>query len=74
MTTATSVLQSSLETHNATFETLLNLIPARYYLVQDLSEEQVRQVYIHWDINRGTQISREDSLQVPKEQQEAKGT
>ncbi|GJE86390.1 RRP14 and SURF6 domain-containing protein [Phanerochaete sordida] len=41
MATATSVLQASLEAHNATFEALLNLIPARYYLVQELSEEQI---------------------------------
>ncbi len=34
-------LQASLERHNATFEALLNLIPAKYYLVQELSEEQV---------------------------------
>lgn len=41
MPTATSVLHASLEAHNSTFETLLNLIPAKYYLVQDLSEEQI---------------------------------
>ena len=41
MSTTTSILQQSLEKHNATFETLLNLIPAKYYLAQELSEEQV---------------------------------
>ena len=41
MVTPPDVLRASLERHNATFETLLNLIPARYYLVQELSEEQV---------------------------------
>ncbi|KAH9955344.1 surfeit locus protein 6-domain-containing protein [Russula dissimulans] len=35
MPTATSVLQASLERHNETFETLLSLIPARYYLVHE---------------------------------------
>lgn len=40
MPTPTDVLQASLEKHNATFEALLNLIPAKYYLVQQLSEEQ----------------------------------
>lgn len=41
MVTSIDVLQSSLERHNATFETLLNLIPAKYYFVQEVSEEQV---------------------------------
>ncbi|KAI9448647.1 surfeit locus protein 6-domain-containing protein [Russula earlei] len=35
MSSATSALQASLERHNETFETLLSLIPARYYLVRD---------------------------------------
>ncbi|KIP09932.1 hypothetical protein PHLGIDRAFT_288687 [Phlebiopsis gigantea 11061_1 CR5-6] len=41
MATETTALQTSLEAHNATFATLLNLIPAKYYLVQELSEEQI---------------------------------
>ncbi|CAL1709760.1 unnamed protein product [Somion occarium] len=45
MPTPIDVLQSSLEAHNATFEALLNLIPARYYLVQELSEEQIASKY-----------------------------
>lgn len=40
MPTSLEDLRGSLEKHNATFESLLNLIPARYYLVQELSEEQ----------------------------------
>ena len=40
--TADEDLQASLERHNATFEALLNLIPAKYYLIQELSDEQVR--------------------------------
>lgn len=36
--TSTTVLQTSLERHNGTFESLLKLIPAKYYLVQDPDE------------------------------------
>jgi hypothetical protein len=42
MPTATSILQASLEKHNETFETLLSLIPAKYYLVRDDNNDQVR--------------------------------
>ncbi|KAI0089474.1 surfeit locus protein 6-domain-containing protein [Irpex rosettiformis] len=45
MPTPISVLQASLEGHNAAFETLLNLIPAKYYLVQEQSEEQLASKY-----------------------------
>ncbi|KAJ3722757.1 surfeit locus protein 6-domain-containing protein [Lentinula guzmanii] len=38
--TPISTLRASLERHNDTFETLLKLIPAKYYIVQDLTEEQ----------------------------------
>jgi hypothetical protein len=41
MPTATSTLQASLEKHNETFETLLSLIPAKYYLVRDDNNDQV---------------------------------
>ncbi|KAH8097094.1 surfeit locus protein 6-domain-containing protein [Cristinia sonorae] len=41
MPTPADELQSSLEAHNEVFETLLNLIPAKYYFVQELSEEQI---------------------------------
>ena len=41
MVTSASELKESLEKHNATFEALLNLIPAKYYLVQEQSEDQV---------------------------------
>ncbi|KZS99448.1 uncharacterized protein LAESUDRAFT_733111 [Laetiporus sulphureus 93-53] len=43
MATSTLTLRSSLEKHNATFQTLLKLIPAKYYLMQDDSEEQANQ-------------------------------
>ncbi|EMD36966.1 hypothetical protein CERSUDRAFT_123970 [Gelatoporia subvermispora B] len=45
MPTSTTVLQSALEQHNETFETLLKLIPAKYYLVQDETEEQAASKY-----------------------------
>ncbi|KAL0566569.1 hypothetical protein V5O48_015445, partial [Marasmius crinis-equi] len=41
MTTPLPTLRTSLEKHNDTFESLLKLIPPRYYLVQDLTEEQI---------------------------------
>jgi hypothetical protein len=42
MPTPTAELYASIEKHNETFESLLKLIPARYYLVQEETEEQVR--------------------------------
>jgi hypothetical protein len=39
--TPPETLRASLQAHNATFESLLKLIPARYYLIQDETEEQV---------------------------------
>lgn len=42
MPTPTAVLQESLERHNGAFESLLKLIPAKYYLVADDADEQVR--------------------------------
>ena len=42
MPTETAVLQQSLEKHNEAFESLLKLIPAKYYLVRDDAEAQVR--------------------------------
>ena len=35
-----SALRGSIEAHNDAFEKLLGMIPARYYLVQELTEEQ----------------------------------
>ncbi|KAK1227139.1 hypothetical protein PQX77_009879 [Marasmius sp. AFHP31] len=40
-TTTTTTLRTSLERHNDTFEGLLKLIPARHYLVQELTDEQI---------------------------------
>lgn len=42
MPTAPATLAASLEKHNDTFESLLRLIPAKYYLIQEDTEEQVR--------------------------------
>jgi hypothetical protein len=41
MPTATATLRASLEKHNNTFESLLRLIPAQYYIVNEETEEQV---------------------------------
>lgn len=41
MPTATSVLRASLDKHNVTFETLLSLIPAKFYLARDDNNDQV---------------------------------
>jgi hypothetical protein len=46
MPTATSVLQASLEKHNETFESLLSLIPSKYYLVRDDDNDKVRCHYL----------------------------
>ncbi|KZT26098.1 SURF6-domain-containing protein, partial [Neolentinus lepideus HHB14362 ss-1] len=45
MTTPQAVLRSSLEKHNDAFESLLKLIPAKYYIVDDESEEQAASKY-----------------------------
>lgn len=75
MPTPTDVLQASLEKHNATFEALLNLIPAKYYLVQQLSEEQASSscgsTLTYQRFNTGLDV---DCFEVPEEQQETKGT
>ena len=41
MPTPTAVLRASLERHNDVFESLLKLIPAQYYIVNDETEDQV---------------------------------
>jgi hypothetical protein len=73
MPTATSILQASLEKHNETFETLLSLIPAKYYLVRDDNNDQVRfhcpavRAYlpnnprVHLDITRIKKCSRDQN-------------
>ncbi|KAI0649909.1 surfeit locus protein 6-domain-containing protein [Trametes meyenii] len=46
MPTPTAVIQESLEKHNAAFESLLKLIPAKYYLVQDDADDQLASKYM----------------------------
>ncbi|KAL1948422.1 hypothetical protein VTO73DRAFT_12497 [Trametes versicolor] len=46
MPTPTAVLQESLERHNGAFESLLKLIPAKYYLVADDADEQMASKYM----------------------------
>jgi hypothetical protein len=41
MPTPTATLKASLEKHNDTFEALLKLIPAQYYIVNEELEDQV---------------------------------
>ena len=45
MPTPTAVLRASLEHHNDVFESLLKLIPAQYYIVNDETEDQVASKY-----------------------------
>ncbi|KAL0946001.1 hypothetical protein HGRIS_012277 [Hohenbuehelia grisea] len=45
MPTALNELRASLERHNETFETLLSLIPAKFYITQELSEQQAASKY-----------------------------
>jgi hypothetical protein len=47
MPTPAATLRASLERHNETFESLLKLIPAKYYIVQDQTEEQVNFLWSH---------------------------
>jgi hypothetical protein len=45
MPTPATVLRASLERHNDAFESLLRLIPAQYYIVNDETEEQAASRY-----------------------------
>ena len=45
MPTPAAVLRASLERHNDAFESLLRLIPAQYYIVNDDTEEQAASKY-----------------------------
>ncbi|KAG5730295.1 Ribosomal RNA-processing protein 14 [Termitomyces sp. T112] len=47
MVTAPATLRASLEAHNDTFEALLKLIPAKYYVVRDQTEEQTSRYHKH---------------------------
>ena len=63
MPTQAATLRASLEKHNDTFEALLKLIPAKYYIVQEQTEEQVRKLCcqlsnaIFLNVHTGVKIS-----------------
>ena len=50
MPTSPADLQSSLERHNAAFESLLKLIPPKYYIVNDAPDDQVFIFYFYFSI------------------------
>lgn len=71
MPTPTAVLRASLERHNDVFESLLKLIPAQFYIVNDETEDQVWHIsqslcMVGWKPIQGR-------LKIPKAQQETKG-
>ena len=72
MPTPTAVLRASLERHNDVFESLLKLIPAQYYIVNDETEDQVWQILLlYYSV---LAESNSAGLKIPKAQQEKKGT
>ena len=78
MPTPIAELRASLEKHNAEFESLLRLIPAKYYLVDDEPAEQVRQNTAKeksfvWTFYAEYTPPFRTVLKVPKEQKEPKG-
>ncbi|OBZ76061.1 Ribosomal RNA-processing protein 14 [Grifola frondosa] len=62
MPTATTVLQSSLEKHNETFENLLKLIPARFYLLQDDADSSKKQKAPKQAIKEASKKAKRDKL------------
>ena len=72
MPTEIAVLQQSLEKHNEAFESLLKLIPAKYYLAQDDAEAQVRTLV--YTLCEQTTYVAPVRVEIPKEQQEAEGS
>ena len=75
MPTPAATLRASLERHNATFEALLKLIPAKYYIVQDQSEEQVLlpATFIHPFFHL-SMCTFQPGFKIPETQQEAEST
>jgi hypothetical protein len=73
MPTSVEVLRASVEAHNDTFETLLNLIPAKYYLAKDghNADDNVRCLNFQSSIDESTR--RTGSVQVSKTQQKQEG-
>ena len=67
--TPPAILRASLERHNETFESLLKLIPAQYYIVNDATEEAVRSSLLVTSFSlKVLKTQRLDCLQVPKAQ------
>ncbi|KAF7762436.1 hypothetical protein Agabi119p4_9029 [Agaricus bisporus var. burnettii] len=67
MPTPVATLRASLERHNDTFESLLGLIPARYYLAQDGNEDQIASKYQKHKKNK-----KEDRLAIKEASKKAK--
>lgn len=77
-TTPVEVLRASVEAHNDTFEALLNLIPAKYYLPKDDHDADDNVCYLNFqsfiDESESRRAHRTGSVQVSKTQQKQEGT
>jgi hypothetical protein len=72
MPTATATLRASLEKHNNTFESLLRLIPAQYYIVNEETEEQVSSS-LKTPYKNSFKQRLSGCFKIPEAQQETKG-
>lgn len=70
MPTSPAVLQSSLERHNATFESLLKLIPPKYYIVNDGPNDQARAFFtdLCFSLSLTIELGYSPGIQVSEEQ------
>lgn len=73
MSVVDAEIRASLERHNNIFESLLKLIPAKHYLVQDQNDEQVSThsiTFMRIDLHAEQEDLRcwvyVDSLEIPK--------
>lgn len=66
MPTPTAVLRTSLEKHNDVFESLLKLIPAQFYIVNDETEDHVWQISSLYMFLKKSVESNSGSIQVPE--------
>jgi hypothetical protein len=73
MPTSVEVLRASVEAHNDTFEALLNLIPAKYYLPKDDHDGDDNVRYLNFQSFIDESTRRTDSVQVSKTQQKQEG-
>ncbi|KAF8643359.1 hypothetical protein AX16_009087 [Volvariella volvacea WC 439] len=67
MPTATATLRASIERHNETFESLLKLIPAKYYLVQDGDSQGASKYQKHKKQKAPKQAIKEASKKAKRE-------